>query len=122
MRLLEAFPDMKQQKEPQKLHEFFAEQWHPSLFGDIWSSMSKVIDISRSSQPGRWFVKDIFVNLAVQMKLYLDTRSLADFDILSDFYDQLGENKNYSDIQRASFREVRARTGNFETLYRATNP
>lgn len=51
------------------------------------------------------------------MKIFLDTRSVADFDILSNFYDQLGENTNYSDIKRADFCEVMGRLGDFSSLY-----
>ncbi|KAL8802828.1 MAG: hypothetical protein Q9200_006454 [Gallowayella weberi] len=107
---------MKEYNTTALLQHTFEKTFNEVNFLFVWSFLEGYLDFDGCSELGKYYMKGIYVNLAIEVKLYLD--SIERLPItkptvrkqLTDFYDTLPLHPDFQGVHMSDFKELNARS------------
>ncbi|KAN0080675.1 hypothetical protein V8E54_003879 [Elaphomyces granulatus] len=87
----------------------FLQTFRPEKSFTVFYWMKKTFDYEGASPLGKYYMSNIFANLAGYVKLYLDLKSdnnrQMTKETILDFWDRMTEAKNYSQVDQTDFKK-----------------
>ncbi|OJD20990.1 hypothetical protein ACJ73_07673 [Blastomyces percursus] len=105
-------------KEKDLLYEYFIERFTKEDFIDIFVWTVDILDYDNSSELAKWFMMQVFANLAVEEKLHVDITSKhreksregwGSRAALLQFWDDLGGQEQFDPVHLGEFAEVQSK-------------
>ncbi|SLM39542.1 hypothetical protein LPUS_10111 [Lasallia pustulata] len=97
------------------LHAVFTKTFNASTFLHVWNYMDQYVDVDGSSELGKYFMKNIYVNLAMEVKRYLNVLESRGPEAdarkkLLAFYDCIPIANIFKDVDKSDFKELENRS------------
>ncbi|KAJ5555603.1 hypothetical protein N7535_008037 [Penicillium sp. DV-2018c] len=96
--------------EPKALFKHFFENFSIEDFLQVFYWIAPLLDWERASTKGKNFVRNIWANLATQMKRHLDIQDVAaaegDWNQVIAFWDTMGRDPKYNSVKLTEFRQL----------------
>ncbi|KAJ5129537.1 uncharacterized protein N7515_005576 [Penicillium bovifimosum] len=101
---------MADSTDPTKPYRHFESNFTPDKFEEVFYWAKPILDYDKSSDFGKWYVRSIYANIAVQVKLCHDHKEANDdkeylyaWSQLIKFWDALTRHEQYKDIDKGCF-------------------
>ncbi|KAJ5139276.1 uncharacterized protein N7515_004124 [Penicillium bovifimosum] len=80
---------LARERDPARLFRYFCSIFDVSKFNYVFSWAAAKVDYSRSTARGQWYMKQVWANVAVQVKLYLDIDPETESQLRSGFWNEI---------------------------------
>ncbi|KAI5307004.1 hypothetical protein KEM56_005677 [Ascosphaera pollenicola] len=98
--------------DPVQLHNYFVNNFTAESFLSVFSFVDGYLDVDNSSELGKYYMREVYANIATKMKLYNDTCALnpreatAEWKEVLELWDMVPQERNFQNVTRREFAEV----------------
>ncbi|KAJ5118163.1 uncharacterized protein N7515_010386 [Penicillium bovifimosum] len=97
---------LKNMTDPGALHSYFRHNFNPRDFADVFYWIQRLLDWDKTSPLGKNFIKDIWSNLAVQLRLHWDICQTGNYRLargdwvgILEFWDEMAHDAHYDVVK-----------------------
>ncbi|KAJ5550135.1 hypothetical protein N7461_004833 [Penicillium sp. DV-2018c] len=97
---------LKNMTDPVALNAYFRDNFKPQVFVDVFYWIQRLLDWDKTSPIGKTFIKNIWCNLAVQVKLNWDIGQTGDhisengdWMLILEFWDEMAHDAHYDAVK-----------------------